>query len=414
MTSLVNRSAGALRRLSAILILASLVAAAPPTGAQTRGTSDPAGASAILTYAEGRTSSGWLPFELEGNVRIFIPATVNGRSVKVMLDSGASATVLDRRFVTALGLKTVGDLTAEGSGGSDQYGVVHGVVIRLGDLTIENSETVGVDLKKLESAIDHPLPMVLGGAAFERTVVDIDFANRRIAFRDPATFKRPDGMHAAPLIPAGDNRAIDIEVEGRPARMVFDLGNAWPTVLYPRFWDNSDFLKDRRVSSTLSGGWGGMHSEGLTRLRKVEIGGKVFRGVPSPLKGVRTEQERSGTLDGNLGMPLLSRFRLVVDFPHQEVLFGTPVDTRTPFESNTTGLALQRTSEGAKVLHVATASPAEKAGLKVGDVITRLWDPRTGKTLPLFDGWSRGPAGSEYHLTLQNGQSVVLQSAEFY
>ncbi|MFC3460819.1 hypothetical protein [Massilia haematophila] len=256
--------------------------------------------------------------------------------------------------------------------------------------------------------------MVLGGGAFERTVVDIDFANRKIAFRDPATFKRPDGMHAARLFAAGDNRAIDIDIEGRQARMVFDLGNAWPAVLYPRFWDNPAFLKDRSVSSTLSGGWGGMHSEGLTRLREVRIGGKAFGGVPSPLKGVRTEHERAGTLDGNVGMPLLGRFHLIVNFPHQEVLFGTPVDTTTPFESNTTGLALQRTEGDAKVLHVATASPAEKLGLKPGDVITHLKDARTGKTLPLFDGWNRGPAGRAFHLTLQDGRTAVLQSAAFY
>ena len=400
--------------LSGTLAMPMTVATVRPVAAQTEASADHAPADATLTFAEGRDSSGWLPFELENNVRIFLPATVNGQPVKVMLDSGASATVLDRRLVNTLGLKSVGDLTAEGSGGSGQYGVVHGVVIRLGDLTITGGENVGVDLETLEKAINHPLPMVLGGAVFAKTIVDIDFANRRIAFRDPAKFRAPQDMRATKLFPADGNRAIDIEIEGRSARMLFDLGNAWPAVLYPRFWDNAAFLKDRRVSTTLSGGWGGMHSEGMTRLRDVRLGGATFTDISSPLKGVRTEYERSGKLDGNLGMPLLSRFHLVIDFPNEQVLFGGSADTATPFEANTTGLTLKLAEGSAEILHVATGSPAEEAGLKVGDVITHVRDAATGNPVPFASGWGRGPVGREFQLTLSDGRSVTLKSANYY
>ncbi len=414
MPSILPRRALRFLALSGVLTMPLMAAITPSAAAQEAPAADQPAADAVVTFADGRDSSGWLPFEMKDNVRIFIPATVNGRSVKVMLDSGASATVLDRRFVASLGLKSVGDLTAEGSGGAGQYGVVEGVVIKLGDLTITGGENVGVDLQQLEKVLHHPLPMVLGGAAFEKTVVDIDFANRRIAFRDPARFRAPQDMRSVALFPAGDNRAIDMEIEGRRARMLFDLGNAWPAVLYPRFWDNAAFLKGRSVSSTLSGGWGGMHSEGMTRLRDVRLAGATFSGVPSPLKGVRTDNERSGELDGNVGMPLFSRFRLVIDFPHQRVLFGSPADTATPFESNTSGLALEAADGGATIRHVAVASPAAGAGLKVGDVIARVQDARTGEVIPVTSRWTRGPAGRELQLTLSDGRNVVLRSAEYF
>lgn len=41
-----------------------------------------------LTFARGKTSSGWLPFEDVAGTRIFVRAVINGRPVLAMLDSG--------------------------------------------------------------------------------------------------------------------------------------------------------------------------------------------------------------------------------------------------------------------------------------------------------------------------------------
>lgn len=370
--------------------------------------------TAQLVYAPGSSDSGWIPFQLQGGSRIMLPATVNGRPTTVMLDSGASVSVLDHALVSALQLTAQGDHIAEGAGGEASYSTVQGVVIALGKLTISNSQTVAVDLQPLAAAINHALPMVVGGAAFDQTVVDIDFANQRLAFRDPRHFKPPAGYREYPLSVAGDNRAITIEVEGRPARMLFDLGNAWPAVLYPRFWDRPDFLRERVVSSTMTGGWGGMHEEGLTRLRRVQVAGTAFAAVPAPLKAERTSHERDGLLDGNLGMPILQRFHLIVDFPGSKVMFGSVRDEQARFAASTSGIALESTTQGVQVAHVAKSSPAEVLGLRRGDAIVQVEQVGASSTVDVLGGWTSAPPGMQYRLTLGDGRQVTLVSQDYF
>ncbi len=115
----------------------------PPASPNQDAVSRSAPSPSPLTFAPGKTSSGWLPFEFVAGTRIFIAATINGRPVLAMLDSGASSTVLDRRFATSLGLTPKGDLTGEGAGGSTPYGIVHGVDLKLGDLDWKGGAAVG-------------------------------------------------------------------------------------------------------------------------------------------------------------------------------------------------------------------------------------------------------------------------------
>jgi hypothetical protein len=368
--------------------------------------------SSPMTFAPGKTSSGWLPFEFVAGTRIFVRATVNGRSVLAMLDSGASSPVLDRRFATSLGLSAKSDLTGEGAGGSTQYSVVQGVTVKLGDLTWNGGDVVAIDLSAVEKQVGHPLPMVLGGELFRDAVVEIDFKRRRIAFHDPSSYRTVPNAHAVALTPAGENQAISVLVEGRPAKLLFDLGNAGAVDLFPRFWEQPGFADNRRTSTTFAGGVGGMSVQQVTLLRTITLGGAAFKGLPSRLEDRQSSQDaRSGDLDGNIGMGVLSRFHLVVDFPHHRVLFAPPVDVSTPFRVNHGGLTLQPGPTGSKVLYVAPKSPAAIAGVNVGDVIVavdgRSADGNTGM-------WQDGPIGRIVRLRLADGQERIVTLAAYF
>lgn len=369
---------------------------------------------ATLSYTDDARSSGWIPFTLFDGVRMFFPATINGRQVEVMLDSGAEVTVLDERFVSELGLRSVGDLTAQGAGGSGQYGIVDGVQIGLGALSISNSRTVGVDLSQIEKAIGHPLPIVLGGAALDHTVIEIDYRNRRVAFHDPKQFKRPDGMHAHRLFDAGGNRAIDVQIEGRTARMVFDIGNAWPALLYPRFWQAEGFMDGRMVSTTMTGGFGGMQQAHMSRLRELRVGGVAFKQLPVPMTSERVMHASAQGLDGNLGMPVVSRFHVIIDFPQQQVLFGAPFDLDVPFKSNLVGVSMSVNDGRGRVSFVAQGSPAEQAGLRVGDVVTAISEQGSDVLLPLTGTFATARSGQRFALRLDDGRELALEARAYY
>lgn len=402
-------------RYALLVVASSLALVATEACADVQGRSPVANGAqpaSRMTFAPGKTSSGWLPFEYVNGNRIFVRARINGRPVLAMLDSGASSTVLDRRFASSLGLSQKGDLTGQGAGGSTQYGLVKGLSVQLGDLGWHGGDAVAIDLSAVEKQVGHPLPIVLGGELFRNTVVEIDFKRRRIAFHDPSLYRPAPDAHAAPLTPAGENQAISMLVEGRPAKLLFDLGNAGTIDLFPRFWEQPGFIGNRGTSTTFAGGVGGMSVQKLAMLRTITLGGATFRVIPSRLEDRESSQDaRSGDLDGNIGMGVLSRFHLIVDFPHHRVLFAPPVDVDTPFRVNHAGLTLQPGSTGSKVLYVAPKSPAAIAGISVGNVIVAV----DGRSAAGGDGaWQTGPIGRTVKLRLADGQEKTVILARYF
>ena len=303
----------------------------------------------------------------------------------MLLDSGAEATVLDRRYAASTALGVEGELTAQGAGGASTAGLVKDLRIELGELALEGVTAATIDLSDVASKIGHPLPVILGAEIFDECVIDIDFVHRRIAFRDPHSFVPPSAALAVKTEAGRGIRTIDAVIEGRRAKLDFDLGNGTPLLLYPSFWEKEDFAAGRRLSSTLGGAVGGVNIDKLARIGRVIVAGVTFRDVPATLNGRQTEAARSEAVDGNIGLPLLSRSRLIVDFPHDRLLFVPPADTRTPFEIDRTGLSMQPIAAGWQVLYVAPATPAARAGVREGDIIARV-DGRpmqpTGATRP--------------------------------
>ncbi len=368
----------------------------------------------IVDFDRGNTSSGWLPFEYFGGTRIFVQAKINGHPVTAMLDSGASATVIDTRFLQVAGLRSDGAQNGDGAGGGGAYGTVTGVDLSLGHLTIRGSPAVAIDLAAVEKQLGHPLPVILGGAVFDKTVVDIDFARRRIAFRNAEGFRAAPGARISEITRVGEIRAIQARIEGRLATLLFDIGNGGALTLYPRFWNRPEFLKDRRLSTTLAGGWGKMREQKLAKVRDVTIGGVTLRTLPTTLDDGSSKASRDENLDGNVGIRILSRFHLIVDFPHDRVLLDSGTDPSAPFPINRAGLTLQPSAVGTKVLYVAPQSPASVSGFAAGDEITAVRTDRDNPLNPGSGNWLTGPAGSTLTVRLADGSTRTLKLADYF
>jgi membrane-associated protease RseP (regulator of RpoE activity) len=147
------------------------------------------------------------------------------------------------------------------------------------------------------------------------------------------------------------------------------------------------------------------------------LAGGVDPLLPVALEGRQSVAARSGRVDGNVGMPILSRFHLIVDFPDGRVLFAPPVDVDTAFDVNHTGLTLQPGDHGVKVLYVAPNSPAAAAGLKVNDVIVSV-DGVSTSARPT-DGrrknaWLNDAPGKILSLRLSDGESKTLILGRYF
>lgn len=150
-----------------------------------------------------------------------------------------------------------------------------------------------------------------------------------------------------------------------------------------------------------------------TTNRKVITAGEVgFTAVPTVLEG-KTENV---AFDGYIGLPILRRFHLLVDLPHNRVLFDQPVDRTKAFDTNHTGLTLAPDPEGAKVLYVALGSPADIAALKAKDLVTTLaglkikaWESNEGLT-----NWIYAMPCRHVRIGLQSGVTVPLMFDKYF
>jgi C-terminal processing protease CtpA/Prc len=127
-------------------------------------------------------------------------------------------------------------------------------------------------------------------------------------------------------------------------------------------------------------------------------------------------------VQGNLGLPVLSRFRVMVDFPHSSLyLVPEPGATDRPFDKDRAGLSTVSEEDGVRVTFFAPGSPAESAGLRVGDKISgiKALSPKAqSRGLEASDfglaDWRYGPAGTPIQLSLADHRRLTLVLRDYF
>ena len=319
------------------------------------------------TFRDGADTTGWLPFELYAGNRIFFPGRINGRDTILLLDSGASVSTMSSDYAKAIGIKPAGQLSAGGSGGVGTAGFASGVHVQISNLEVPNLTVASIDLSPVAKRIGHAIPFVLGDEVFNELVVDIDFAHHRIAFRKPDSLVVPKSAQVVPLHRLIGNRSVPVSIEGQPPiECEFDLGNGSPLDLYPAYYQAHGTLDNRRTSKVLAGAVGGFHPEDVANLGKVGFAGVTFSDVPTNFTTDVASAANSNRVLGNIGLPLLARFRLLIDYSHDR-LFAVPLAgaSMVSFRKDRLGLAMTNgTSRSRGRLRLASES-GRTSGLQV-------------------------------------------------
>ncbi len=164
-------------------------------------------------------------------------------------------------------------------------------------------------------------------------------------------------------------------------------------------------------------GLGGQTPATVATLKSVGFGGVVFSSVPAVYAPPGSGAFDSKIAYGNIGMPFLSRFRVIMDFGHNNLwlLPSTDAINRT-FEKDHSGLRFARSDDRLTVAFVAPGSPAQRAGWKVGEQIVAVNNKKIDKTYgasKVSHGQSEAP-NTVVHLTLANGDQRDLTLAEYY
>jgi hypothetical protein len=377
-----------------------------------------AAATRLYRLPEGATATAWMPMELYMERYIYLQGRVDGVATDILLDSGAGITVLDKAMADRLGRKATGALPARGVGGTTTAGLLEGVTLEVGELTLGPIVAASLDLSDIEWRLGRAMPVILGKEVFHSLVVDIDYPNGRIRFVEPDAFRYEGPGRRLEVLPGDDgHKLLHLSVEGLPEALVsLDTGQGGALTLFRPYAEANGLLENRRTSRALGGGVGGTMELTSLRLKTVTIAGFELRDVPTtvPLEDVGGAFN-TAKLAGNLGTGILNRFRVIFDYKRDCLWMEPGAGFDAPHLWDRTGLTVFRDDTALVVEHVAPGSPAEAAGWKPGERVTALDGTPVDKDWwRIWADWSRATPGTMAELTMADGTVRTLALADYF
>ncbi|MDP3736008.1 MAG: PDZ domain-containing protein [Hyphomonadaceae bacterium] len=314
-------------------------------------------------------------FERGGQGHIIIPVVVQGEDGFAILDNGASTSVIDRDFATEKDLvhgafartfiKTV----------TSGYELGQDAVLNVGGIE-ETVTPLLLDMAPMSIAAGKPVLAIVGEEFFERHVVEVDFTKKTMTLHDRRTFVAPTDLPAIPLKSARTAKTrIPAMIEDEADHEVtFDLGSS-SLAMIDEGKISERWLAEGRPWTMSSSGIvqrGAMQrSDGhMMTAREITFAGFRLGDIPVEVmpKGFVSPA------DVSIGVNALSHFDLIFDVGGKRMWMRPNASYGAEFRHRLIGVAWRTpVKPGAlEVNSVQTNSPAEKAGLKRGDVIVRV------------------------------------------
>lgn len=133
------------------------------------------------------TALGYLRVQLtrSGVGHFHTSGTLNGRPVELLVDTGASCTVVSMAIVRELGLRARKlDEGAGGAGGALEQFLVEGADLRLGSLVPKLAGPVGLDFEHVNAPLrahgSTEVDLILGADVFDAHAAVIDFPSQSL------------------------------------------------------------------------------------------------------------------------------------------------------------------------------------------------------------------------------------------
>ena len=327
------------------------------------------------------------PFTLEGD-HVVIEAAIDGHVGRFALDTGSAATTLSSALADRLGLK-LSELPVSISGaGTAKVPVRVGVAneLKIGQLALSNVRVVVLPDKTFKAA-GRELDGTVGYDVFAKWTVTIDFENKRLTFFEPASWSPAADAVNVPVDVSRRVPLATVEVRAHKdstavtAKVMVDTG----TPVFPLTFSSSfaaragiDQIQPKR-EVVIGFGTNGISMGEVLRIAEVEFQTLTLRDTFVVVSTDKTGFYASGIADGTIGQAVFQRGTLTVDYAHGRISLqpGKRMGEAWDYPDHV-GLALGKDAEGDwSVIQIGVGTPAEEAGLKVGDKLIVLDGKRT-------------------------------------
>ena len=313
-----------------------------------------------------------LPFlESEEANRIYVDLAPPGlkRPLRLLLDTGATATVLTPRAAKAMGIR----------------------VRRLKRDPYRRATVLGRDLQiYIDTGSSDTASRtgweygLLGGEFLAAYVVELDFAGRRVRFLDPREYQVPESVDAPgeavlPMKVVSHRPGVTIHVNDQPIQLLLDTGAPMGLMLSGELARAAAVTSRPTPGFAMAGVMGDVESE-LGEVARLRFGPFEFTELP-----VAVAPQGWFNIgypgDSMLGYELLAPFTVRLDYPNRRLWLRRNPDARMTFLGadygayRDSGVLLEKRKGGFAVGLVRADSPAARLGIRLGDFLETKRSP---------------------------------------
>ncbi|MEN9571966.1 MAG: hypothetical protein RL172_3197 [Bacteroidota bacterium] len=294
-------------------------------------------------------------------------------SLNFILDTGSGGISLDSATCDYYGIvPRYSDTVVTGMGSAHKARFVYNRSFSLPGLTISNLDFHVNDYDVLTSVYGEKIDGIVGYSFLKQFIVKINFDSLHMDVYRPGEIKYPKS--GTLLRPAFTTLPIqNLQVRDRKKinfNFYFDSGAGLCFLMSEQFaQDSAVLIKKRKPIMTQAEGMGGRLQMQLTVVKMLQVGHYKFRNVPTYIFTDDYNVTSYPYVGGLLGNDLLRRFNLTINYPQREIHLQPNTHFTDAFDYAYTGMATYFIDGRIMVQDIIPGSPAEKAGLKVGDII---------------------------------------------
>ncbi len=366
----------------------------------------------------GKSKHHAMSFKLINNL-IIIPIEVNGSKLNFLLDTGVDNSIMFNLSVEdSLKLRDTEKIRLRGLGGGDYIDAIKSRknLFKIGKITNGSHLIYLIPSKDFDfsSKMGITINGIIGGDLFRDFVVDINYSSKRIKFYDPKKYSYKDCKRCQSFdLHFYKNKPylfLDVELSDKEridAKLLIDLGGSDALWLFDKSSDKIN-IPEKYFEDYLGRGLSGDIYGKRSKIDKISLGNYIFTSAnvaypdSTSIENVYLHKERNGTL----GSEILKRFRLIIDYPGEKIVFKNPSSYfNDPFVYNMSGLEMayngsmivperksnllkgeEGSSSTVQILYsyvyalktsyviseVRKGSPADRAGLKPKDVVMKI------------------------------------------
>ena len=315
---------------------------------------------------------------------MIVKATIDNHkdSLNFILDTGSGGISLDSTTVQELGIvATPTQRTIRGIAGVKKVDFAYNHRLNMPGLTVDSLDFHINDYEMLSGVYGLRIDGIIGYSFFRRYIVTVDFDKSLISVFPPGDFSYPKGSYTLrPSISSLPMQYAEF-TEDRTigSRYFLDTGAGLCLLLSQQFVNDSAVFKpSKKMFLSVAEGLGGKRAMQITIIHRFKLGRYRFKNMPVYVFQDEFNVTSYPFLSGLIGNDLLRRFNLVINYGRSEVNLFPNTSFREQFDYAYTGFNMFQDGKDVIAVDVMPDSPAEKAGLKDGDIILGIGNKFAG------------------------------------